>query len=100
MDYVKMKKQDRWILKSDCIKMNGISYWFKCVFAQDRKFPNDTSPSIQLSFLIYKEGVGWIDWEEFKGSYLAEKLTDYVKNSINGQRSIYWDHNRKRNFKG
>ena len=93
-----MKKEDEWIKKHDHIRINKKMYWFRCVWCFDKKAPYDNKPSMQLVFNIYKEGEGWIDWENFKGSYLAEKLTDYVKNSLNGQRAVYWDNDTEPNF--
>lgn len=29
-------------------------------------------------------------WEEIKGTYLEEKVSDYIENSFNGQERIYW----------
>lgn len=31
-----------------------------------------------------------LTWEEIKGSYLEEKVSDYIENSFNGQETIYW----------
>ncbi len=93
-----MKEEDKWILEFDHISINGKKHWFRCVWSFDKKSPNDDKPAIDLIFNIYKEGHGWINWREFKGSYLAEKFTDYVKNTLNGQRSIYWDNKVERKF--
>ncbi len=37
-------------------------------------------------------------WKEIKGTYLAEKITDFVKNTINGQATFYWDANLEEKF--
>lgn len=29
-------------------------------------------------------------WAEIKGTYLEEKVSDYIENSFNGQESVYW----------
>ncbi len=97
-EQMKMKSSDEWIKKCDHISINGKNYWFRCTWSNEKKAPNNTSPSMQLLFVIYKEGEGWLNWDDFKGSYLAEKLTDYIKNSINGQRVIYWEANKEKNF--
>ena len=93
-----MKKEDEWIKEFDHITINDVTYWFRCVWSFDKKAPLDKKPSMQLIFNIYKEGTGWLDWESFKGTYLAEKLTDYVMNTINGQRTAYWDTSKGRKF--
>jgi len=96
---LKVKEEDKWILEHDCIYINKIAYYFRCVWSYGRKSPNDDKPSIQLVFNIYKEGHGWINWDDFKGSYFAEKFTDYIKNSINGQRTVYWGNEKEVSFK-
>lgn len=54
---------------------------------------------MQLVFNIFNDtDKVWLDWDEFKGSYLAEKLTDYVKNTMNGQSRIYWENKYERDF--
>lgn len=93
-----MKKEDEWILENDCLTINGSKHWFSCMWSMSKKAPNEKRPSMQLVFNVYKENHGWISWDDFKGTYLAEKLTDYVKNSINGQRTPYYDHTKDRDF--
>jgi len=54
---------------------------------------------MQLVFTIWNDTDKCIiDWDNFRGSYLAEKLTDYVKNTLNGQRRVYWDNDYNRDF--
>ena len=93
-----MKKEDEWIKEYDCLEISGTKVWFRCVWSFNKKTPNESKPSMQLVFNIYKDGVGWLNWDDFKDSYLAEKLTDYIKNSINGQRAVYWNNDKKRSF--
>ena len=33
-----------------------------------------------------------LTWDEIKGTYIEEKVSDYIENSFNGQESIYWKH--------
>lgn len=54
---------------------------------------------MQLVFNIFNDtDKEWIKWNDFKDSYLTEKLTDYVKNTLNGQRTAYWDNKKERKF--
>ncbi|GAA0071737.1 hypothetical protein UT300003_32620 [Clostridium sardiniense] len=32
-------------------------------------------------------------WKDIQGTYLEEKVSDYIENSFNGQESIYWNFN-------
>ena len=90
-----------WIKEYDHLKINSKDYYFRCVWSSGKKAPNDDKPSLQLIFNIWNDtDKCWIDWNEFKGSYLAEKFCDYVRNTLNGQRTCYWDSNKPRDFKG
>jgi hypothetical protein len=54
---------------------------------------------MQLVFTIWNDtDKCFIYWNEFRGSYLAEKLNDYVKNTINGQRRVYYSNDYERDF--
>lgn len=35
-----------------------------------------------------------LGWHEMKGTYIAEKLSDYVENCFNGQETFYWDNSK------
>ena len=88
-----------WIYEYDSLTINSKKYYFRCVWCNDKKAPNDDKPSMQLVFNIFNDtDKVWLDWKEFKGSYLAEKLTDYVKNTLNGQRVVYWHNKVARKF--
>lgn len=83
----------------DSLEINGNKYYFRCVWSFDKKAPNENKPSMQLIFNVFNDTKKeWVLWEDFKGSYLAEKLTDYVKNTLNGQRTCYWDNKKNRKF--
>jgi hypothetical protein len=95
-----MESNHEWIYELDSVTINSKKYYFRCVWSFDKKAQNDNNPSMQLIFNIWNDtDKVWIDWNTFKGSYLAEKLTDYIKNTINGQRTCYWDHKLERSFK-
>ena len=94
-----MKKYDEWIKEYDYLNINNTKYWFKCNFALPKKMKNRTSPAMELEFQIYKDGEGWMDWNDFKDTYIAEKMTDYIMNTINGQRAVYYDVNKNKTFR-
>ena len=94
-----MEKEHEWIYEYDSLTINSNLYYFRCVWSFDKKAPNDNKPSMQLVFNIWNDTKEiWVDWNDFKGSYLSEKFTDYVKNTLNGKRSCYMKHDDKRNF--
>lgn len=92
--------EHEWIYEYDSLTIDSQKLYFRCTWCWDKKAPNDNKPSMQLVFNIWNDTKKeWLDWNEFKGSYIAEKLTDYVKNTINGQRNVYWDNKHDRQFK-
>ena len=94
-----MTQEHEWIYEYDSLTINENKYFFRCYMAMERKSPNNTNPSLQLTFKIWNDTKGlWINCNDFKSSYLAEKFTDYIKNTINGQRKIYWDHKFEKDF--
>ena len=91
--------EHEWIYEYDHLTISGNKLYFRCVWSFDKKAPNEDKPSIQLVFNIWNDTKKeWLNWEEFKGSYVAEKLTDYIQNTINGQRNVYWDNKEPRRF--
>jgi len=94
-----MSQEHEWIYEYDSLTINSNKYFFRCYMAMDRKSPNNTNPSLQLTFKIWNDTKGlWINWNDFKGSYLAEKFIDYVKNTMNRQCKAYWDNKYHRDF--
>ena len=95
---------EKWIEEQyDCIKVNGKRYYFRCNFCYvgRRSFNSVYSvyPSLQLDIIIYdEENDKWLTHKEYKGTYLAEKLNDYIRNTLNGQRTMYWNNDKERNF--
>ena len=76
------KNQDDWIKEFDYLVINGKKYYFRCVWSFNKKAPNEDKPAIQLVINIFDDdSQKWINWEDFKGSYLSEKLTknDFFK---------------------
>jgi len=74
------------------IKINGIKYRFFCETSFPEKCSRDDNPALKITLIIDKieddKERKKINWEDFKNSYLAEKISDYVKNTINGHHSI------------
>lgn len=92
-----MNEEDK--LRLDHLCINRVDYYFRCQFAFDKKEANCKKPSVQLRLYIWDDtNKKEILWEDYKGSYLAEKLNDYIRNSLNGQRSIYYDNKVPKNF--
>lgn len=76
----------------DTVKINEIEYRFRCVFATSSKYPNSSKPAIHCELEIQRKiDNNWelLQWNDFKNSYLSEKISDYIKNTINGQRTFY-----------
>jgi hypothetical protein len=80
------------------LTINGKKYELGCNIAIDKKFVHSNNPAVHLELWLLREDGTYVSWEEFKGTYLAEKVADYIRNTINGQRTIYWDYNKESNF--
>jgi len=69
------------------ITVNDIEYQFKCIWVLERKVAIDSNaPALQLELFIRQKKRGtWktLNWNDFKGTYFAEKLCDYIKDIIN-----------------
>ena len=92
---------EKWIEEQcDRITVNGKRYYFRCNFCYvGRRSSNSDYPSLQLDIVIYdEENDVWLTHKEYKGTYLAEKLNDYIRNTLNGQRTMYWNNDKERNF--
>lgn len=94
-----MALEHEWIYDYDYLTVNNKKYYFRCDWCLSEKAKNSMFPSMKLSFAVWNDtDKCWLKWVDFKGTYLAEKMTDYVKNSINGQRVVYWDNSKERSF--
>lgn len=92
-------QEHEWIYEYDSLTINNKKYFFRCVWSFNEKAQNEDKPAMKLIFNVFNDtDKEWVNWKDFKGSYLAEKLTDYVKNSLNGQRTCYWRNDLQRNF--
>jgi len=81
----------------EIIKINGVEYKIRVGYSFEEKV------SRRNEFLGIKLGITVLDvkqnkvlmWEEIKKTYLSEKICDYVQNTINGQKTFYWDWNKE-----
>ena len=73
------------------VKINNIKFEFRCNSCYEEKAKNQDCPALKIELMILKNGKQ-LTWEEFKGSYSAEKISNFIKNTINGQRTFYWKY--------
>lgn len=71
------------------VTINDQVFKFRCDYSFPEKVVNEDCPGIKLSLMIFKDGEQ-IKWEDFKNSYPAEKISQFIKNTINGQRTFHW----------
>lgn len=71
------------------LSINGKKYLVKCdtsIIANTSE--RDTSNKVNLRIRVFEDG-------EFikldRDGYVAEKITDFIRNCINGQDNVYWD---------
>lgn len=80
------------------ITINGTKYFVRCNAhpnCRNQKIGVETYFGIHLSFDVKNLKTGeWLKGTDLKGTYEAEKIMDYVVNSINGQRSCYWNYEK------
>ena len=79
------------------IEVNGKKYNIAAVYAMGQKTRNinwglDVTLRITVTNLTDNKVM---DWKELKDSYLLEKIEEWIKNCINGQRSCYWDYSKE-----
>jgi len=79
-------------MKGDIITINGTQYKISCESSIERKYPCVDWLGVQVGIFVKRLSDNKVlSWQEIKGTCIAEKITDYIQNAINGQRSFYWD---------
>ncbi len=84
------------------LTINGTKYYIRVEFSSVEKVERTQDYlGIKLAVLVIKLNDDYtytaedvMKWHQLKGSYVGEKIKDYVKNCINGQESFYWDWNK------
>ena len=79
------------------IEVNGKKYNIAAICAIGQKTRNiNLGLDVTLNSIVTNLTDNKImEWKELKDSYLLEKIEDYIKNCINGQRSCYWDYSKE-----
>lgn len=83
--------------KRRIIVVNGKEYEIRAIstFGQKTKYQNlglDVTVRVIVTDLTDNKVMAW---KEIKDSYLQEKVEDWIKNCVNGQRSCYWDYSKE-----
>lgn len=74
------------------LNINGSKYRVRCDTAiMTNTAERDTSNKVNLRISVFDENGKFVKLD--KDSYVAEKVSDFIRNCINGQDSIYWDWN-------
>lgn len=81
----------------EIITINDKQYHIKCITCHQEKIPReDFVLGLRVGIEVRRLSDNKIlEWSDIRGSYLAEKITDFINNSINGQRTFYWDWRKK-----
>lgn len=82
----------------DKVDVNNKTYYFHCEYSIPKKVPNETKPGLLLELNVFNltDNV-FLSINDFK-SHSGKKICEYIKNTINGQRSICWDNNKPIKF--
>lgn len=91
--------KDKYLKYYDYISVNKKRYYFKAEYVIQRKAINYDGFGLELAIKVYTKEDGFRKWQDFKGTYVAEKICDYIENTINGQRAIYWNNNVEPRFR-
>lgn len=79
------------MVSTNIVTINDKKYHIKAVSSYQRKIPNENYLfGLQVGIEIKRLSDNkTLQWNEIKGTYLAEKIEDYIYNTINGQRIFY-----------
>ena len=79
------------------IEVNGKKYKIhvSCVSSQKTKYQKIGLDVTLRIVVINLTDDKIMPWKEIKDSYLQEKVEDWIKNCVNGQRSCYWDYSKE-----
>lgn len=83
----------------DHLVINNFRYFFKCEMTMGFKSRFSKHPSFIVTLLVYSEKEkAFLDHKDAKSEYFFEKIQQYVKNTINGQRHTTFDTTKPRDF--
>lgn len=75
------------------LNIGNKQYRVWCTNHLSSKWTNNDCMKVSLRVVIYNiTEQKYMSWKDIKGSYLEEKVGDYIENSFNGQESIYWSN--------
>ena len=80
------------------VEIGNKKYYFRCDYSISSAIVGTTKYGIKLDVAVYEldekeEIVKRMTHKELKGTYVAEKIEDFIQNAINGQPTFYWDWN-------
>jgi len=81
-----------WKDSMEILTINNIDYDIRVDYAYPEKVATmDYYLGLKIAVKVMRVSDKRVfTWKEIKGTYIAEKISDYVKNTINGQRTFYW----------
>lgn len=84
------------MIKGFNLQINQTKYYIRCDWCVQatRNMEGNNYFTLNLVMLVKNLNTKkYLTGKEMKGTYLAEKISDYIQNTVNGQRRIYWDCN-------
>lgn len=84
-------------MRAGDIEVNGKKYTISAIYVASQKARNESlGLDVRLRIIVVNLADDKaMEWKEIKNTYLQEKVEDYIKNCINGQRSCYWDYSKE-----
>lgn len=79
-------------MKPQIVKINGKEYKIKCISSISEKVRNEENVlGLKLTICVYDiQENRYLKWEQLRNSYIAEKISDFARNSFNGQNTFYY----------
>lgn len=78
------------------VNISNKAYYFRCDFSIASRFFGNNDYGIKLTVRVYELDeneniVRELTHNQLKGTYISEKIEDFIQNAVNGQPTFYWD---------
>ena len=84
------------------VTINDVKYFFRCEQVIASQFFNSDVYGIKLEVKVFELDkdeniVNELTHKRIKGTYIAQKIEQFIRNTINGQATFYWDWDKSIN---
>jgi hypothetical protein len=84
----------------DSVTINSNKFWFKCEYTSSQKARLRYRPSFLMTLIVFSEKHDkFLTHKEMvEEGYAYEKIQEYIKNTVNGQRTLSFNPSNPRKF--